>query len=278
MIRIVTDSGADISLREAAERGIDIVSLKTTFEGKPYAQAEDQDFSVFYDLLKNAKKLPKTSQPSPEDFAKVYQDARDKGDSVLVICLSAGLSGTYQSAMLAKDMVQGVPIHVLDSKSAIMGERILVEKALEMRAANASLEDIAQTVASLKDRVELFGMVDTLTYLYKGGRLPRTVAIAGNLLHINPVVALEHENGTIILASKGRGHQAIVNYFFNHHPWDSAYPVYFGFADVDDVCQKIMEQINERAAIDKTGVFPIGSVIGTHLGPRCVAMAYVREE
>ncbi len=278
MLRIVTDSGADISFSEAAKRDIDIVSLKVVFEGKTYAQAEDENFSVFYDLLKNAKKLPKTSQPSPEAYAKVYQDAKDKGDSVLVICLSGGLSGTYQSALLAKEMVQGISIHVIDSKSAIMGQRLLVEKALEMRAAGASLQDIVQALTLLKDRVEVVGVVDTLTYLYKGGRLPRTASIVGNLLHIKPVVALEHNIGSIILASKGRGYQAIINHFFNGPKWDPAYPIYFGYADVDDICQKVVEQIKERVTLQKTSVFPIGSIIGAHLGPRCVAMAYVRAE
>ncbi len=278
MIRIVTDSGADIPVSEAKARGIDVVSLTIHFEDKVYTQEEDTDFSHFYALLKTAKKLPKTSQPSPEDFAKVYRDAESKGDSVVVLCLSSGLSGTYQSATLGKEMVPGVPVHVVDTKSVIMGQRILVEHALRLREEGTSAEAIAAEITSLRGRMTVFGIVDTLTYLFKGGRLSRTSAIAGTLLHIKPLVAIENEKGTIVSVGKGRNFQAAVSYFADGPAYDPAFPVYFGHAGPDDICAKVREHVLERMPIADNAVFPIGSMIGTHVGPGCVAMAFMRKE
>lgn len=274
MIRIVTDSGADISVQEATKLGIDVVSLKIQFEDRVYTQEKDTDFQKFYEELKAARKAPKTSQPSPEDFAAVYRRA-EAGDTILVVCLSGGLSGTYQSALIAKDMVE-TPVYVVDSRSAIMGQRLLVEKAIALRDSGVSAEGIVLALESLRERVVVWGMVDTLTYLYKGGRLPRTVAIAGNLLGIKPIVTL-NEKGSIVMAGKGRSIASVVSKFEDGPAYDPEYPVYFGYTADSESSQKAQEQIVERSAIKQTGMFPVGSLIGTHVGPGCIAVAYVRK-
>lgn len=276
MIRIITDSGADIQADEARRLAVDVVPLSIEFEGAAYAQDEDTDFAEFYTLLESAKTLPKTSQPSPEQFAAVYRRYAGEGDSVVVVALSSGLSGTYQSAVIAKDMAPEVPVHVVDTRSALAGQRILVEEAVKMRDAGASAEEIAEALTALRARVVVYGMVDTLTYLSKGGRLPRSVAIAGNLLHIKPIVYLD-EKGAIAVMKKARSYQALLSVFSEGPAFDPDFPVYFGYSAYDDVCKKVSNQILERHALPRTGMCPIGSVLGTHVGPRCVAVAYVRK-
>src|SRR5690606_33432709 len=127
-------------------------------------------------------KLPTTSQPSPDDFIEHFQKAKEAGDSVIVLLIASKFSGTMQSAMIAKDMVDYEDIHIIDSLTTITGLRLLVEHAVIMREQNKDVKQIVETMNQLKDRIVLLAMVDTLEYLHKGGRLSKSSAILGSLL------------------------------------------------------------------------------------------------
>lgn len=273
MIRIITDSGSDITSVEAEAMGVLVVNLSVGFPGMMYNQEEDTDYSTFYKLLRTCKQFPQTSQPSPEAFAKLFQAAKDAGDSVIAILLSSGISGTYQAAKIAADMVKHEQLHVIDTKSAIMGQRILVEHAVAMRQESEPFERIITDVESLCARVSVFGMIENLTYLYKGGRLSKTVALAGNLLHIKPLVAVK--SGVVKLVGKSRGFQTLLKKLAEDTGFDAAFPVYFGFSENNDTCVKMMKHALEQFAIVKTGIFPIGSLIGAHVGPGGFGIAFI---
>lgn len=275
MIRIVTDSAADITPTQARVMGVEVVPLTIHFPGHAYDQAKDEDFSVFYRMLQNEKEFPTTSQPSPEAFARVFQAAKDAGDSVIAILISSGLSGTIQSAQVARDMVEGADVRIVDSHIAIMPQRILVEYAVQLRDQGVEPGEIVRRVESARDRLKVFGMLDTLTYLYKGGRLSRTVALAGNLLHIKPVITIK--NHAIALDGRGRNHTALLKRF-EELGYDPAFPVYFGYTANDANVQKLMKHVMEKFPLEKTGVFPIGGVIGAHVGPNGMAIAFVQKE
>ncbi len=272
MIRIVTDSTADITPKEAAQLDVEIVPLSVRFPDFAYDPATDPQFTRFYELLEKTKGFPTTSQPSPEAFGKVFQAAKDAGDDVIVIVISSALSGTLQSAQIAKEAVQYDRIHLIDSRAAIMVTRILIEHAAAMRTAGEKAETIAASVDALKGRVKVFGILDTLTYLHKGGRLPKAAAIAGNLLGIKPIVTIT--NGAIVMAGKGRSYKALLEKVPSE-ALDPAFPIYFGYAASDDICKKAVKQAAEQWKTFKMGVYPLGAVVGAHVGPKATAVAFV---
>ncbi|MCL1795405.1 MAG: DegV family protein [Clostridia bacterium] len=279
MIRIVCDSAADITLAQAGKMDVEILSLPIQFENKIYVQEKDTDFAEFYDLLRQAKKLPTTSQATPEDFTAVFRKLGAGGDTVIAILLSSGLSGTVQAAHIAKEMLPELDIRVVDSLGAVMAHRILVEEAVRMRDEGSPAEDIVARLVEIRPRIRTWAMVDTLTYLAKGGRLNKTVAFAGNLIGVKPIITIKGD-GTLDVVSKARGYQAVMKKFADGPAYDPDYPVYFGYTGRDSVAagKKLMDAICERFDIQKTGMHPIGQLIGTHVGPGCVAVVYVMKD
>lgn len=276
MIRIITDSAADITVDQARALGVDLVSLNIQFSDRLYRQEEDTDFRNFYRLLESAKELPTTSQPSPEDYAALYRQARDAGDSVVVITLSSRLSGTLQSATLAKDMVEGAEVYLVDSLSAVIGQRLLVEHAVRLRADGLRADEIAQILQGLRGRVVVWAMLDTLTYLAKGGRMPKSMATLGQLLRIKPIIAIR--DGVLAMVQKARGYPALLAQMAGGPDIDRDFPVYFGYTAVEDLCLKCMASARERFHLDRTGLFPVGGLIGSHVGPNCIAVGYIAKQ
>ncbi len=276
MIRILTDTSSDITQTQANEMGIELVRMNVQFPGKEYRPEEDEDFSGFYRLLQTSDAFPTTSQPSPEAFAKVFREAQAAGDSVLGILISSKLSGTLQAARVAIETTGFTDVHLVDSRCAIMPQRILVEYAVKLRNAGERFSEIIRSVESVRDRVKVYGILDTLTYLYKGGRLSKTVALAGNLLHIRPIItALD---GVIKLVGRARGYQALLAKLAEAPGFDVNFPVYFGYTAVEDTCKRMFKQAMEQFDIRETGIFPIGGSIGAHVGPNGYAVAYVTAE
>lgn len=274
MVRILTDSAASISPGEAQAMGIDLVYLNVQFPGAAYDNRADHDYSEFYRLLESNAGFPKTSQPPPEAFAERFEAAKAAGDSLVAVLISSGLSGTFQSALVAKDMVGYGDVHIVDSRCAIMPQRIMVERAAQMRDAGHGAAEIVSAMESLKERVKVYGLLDTLHYLYKGGRLPRTVALAGDLLRIKPVVTAR--GGVIKLVGKGRNVMSLLNWMKDG--FDPGYPVYFGFTATDEKCRKLMDYVCGHMEVRRTGMFPIDGCIGAHVGPRGSAIAFVLPE
>ena len=146
MIRIITDSTSDIGLDYAKELNIEIVPLKVIFNTAEYKDRIDLQPEKFYELLENCDALPTTSQPAPQDFMDFFEDAKQKKDSVILITLSSGLSGTYQNACMAKDLVEYEDIHIIDSLSATQALRLIVEKAVSLRDKGFSAEEIVKEI------------------------------------------------------------------------------------------------------------------------------------
>ena len=158
---IITDSASDITKQEAAEMGIRMVSLKIRFSDGEFRQNTEEDFATFFEKLAAEKELPTTSQPSPEDFLELYEEAKETGEEVLVITLSSGLSGTVNAANLAKQMAEYEKIWIVDSEQAIITQRFLVQRAVQMRKDGKTIEEIVACIEDLKKRVTVCGMLDT---------------------------------------------------------------------------------------------------------------------
>ena len=201
-VRLISDSACDISQAEAKEWNITVLPLKTEIDGVEYLDGVTITPQEFYDKLETCKELPTTSQLSPAEFDEVFRPAVEDGDEVVVITISERLSGTAQSAAIAAAEYPG-KIWIVDSESVTIGQRLLVLYAVRLRDEGLSSREIAEQLDRIKSRVCLLARVDTLEYLVRGGRLPKTAGIAGTLLNIKPVLSVE--DGEIRVLGKARG-------------------------------------------------------------------------
>ena len=277
MLRIVTDNASDITLTQAQELDIDLVPLDIRFEDGACPQLEDADFQKFYDRLEKCEKLPRTSRPSPQAYLDIYLDAKGKGEEVLVLTLSSGLSGTFESACEAKRLSGYDKIHIVDTHQAIMAQRLLVEMAVRMRGEEYAADEIARKLEQMRDQVVVCGVVDTLKYLRKGGRIPAGLAALGTALRIKPVIVLEETKLKTIGKARGtvQGVKMLYERMSNDH-FSKAYPVYFGYTTNLAHAEAFMQKTKEKFGLSRTRLFPVGGVIGTHCGTNCVAVAYFK--
>lgn len=278
-IRIITDSTSDISTSQAKELGVTIIPLKVIFGDMEYKEGIDISMEGFYDKLVKVEKLPTTSQPSPDDFLVSFQQAKEAKDSVVVVLIAGKLSGTLQSATIAKEMVEYDEIYIIDSLSAITGLRLLVEHAVKLRNQGVSAAEIAQTLEELKDRIVLLAMVDTLEFLHKGGRLSKSSAILGSLLKFKPIITLK--DGAIGVIGKERGTNKgitkILEVIDEIGVMDQNYPIYYGYTAEDSKTKLLMENVNQKYGLQHTPLYPVGCVVGTHVGPSACIITYIRQ-
>ncbi|HWS30184.1 MAG TPA: DegV family protein [Clostridia bacterium] len=280
MIEILTDSASDLS-GLSGTLGVTVVPLTIIFPEHAYFDGE-LTREEFYEKLKNANPLPSTSQPSPADFLKYFERAKREGSDVIVITISEALSGTYQSAAAAKEMADYERIYLVDSRLATMGEAALVEYAAKLRAEGKSAEEIYETLLEARNRIKLFALVDTLTYLHRGGRLSKSVTVVGSFLNVKPILALE--NGVLVSAGKARGFsrgvEAVSELIKKSGGADFDLPVYFAHTNARELCSMFMEKLAELdpAFSCCERVVDIGGVVGTHVGEGTVGVAYFTKD
>lgn len=279
-IRFLTDSTADISPDEAARRGIDVVPLKVLFGETAYRDGIDLDHSTFYDMLAEAKQLPTTSQATPEDFLPYFERAKANGDRLICLPIAASLSGTCQSAQIARDMCGYDGVYVVDSTQTVLGLRALIDLACLLRDQGMDAAGIVAEIERARSRVRLLAIVDTLEYLHKGGRLPAAVSIVGGLLKVKPIITLK--DGALDVVGKGVGAKgslsAMMKLLGNSLRSDPRLPVYYGYTADDTLCQKLMEQTETRFGPHRREVCSVGAVIGTHVGPGAAVIVYLEAE
>ena len=280
MIKIITDSTSDIDLKYAQELNVEVVPLKVIIDGKEYKDRIDLQPEEFYDLLVNSQTLPSTSQPSPQDFVDLYETAKNNNDSVIVITLSSVISGTYQSANLAKDLVDYDDIYVIDSLGTTQMQRLLVLRAVAFRNEGMNAKDLYTFLEAYKHRIRLFAFVDTLEYLYKGGRLSRTAATAGTLLKFKPIIGFDE--GKLDVFAKARGTQKatakIIDLIQQDGEMDLDEPICIGYTGSSDGLDKFENTLRETLHFGETLHGIVGPVIGTHAGPGARLIAYVKKQ
>ena len=278
-VRIITDSTSDISIEEAGKMGLAIVPLKVIFGNTEYKEGIEISMEGFYEKLVTSEKLPTTSQPAPDDFLEQYLKAKEAGDSVVVVLIAGKLSGTFQSAIIAKEMAEYSQIYVVDSLTSIIGLRLLVEHAVNLVKQGLEAIQIAKTLEELKERIVLFAMVDTLEYLHKGGRLSKSSAIIGSLLNFKPIITLK--DGAIQVVGKERGTNKglarILEAIDEFGAIDQNYSVNFGFTAEDSKSLLLKEKVIDKYALKNYGMYPVGCVVGVHVGPGACMIAYIKQ-
>lgn len=279
-IRIITDSASDFEQDEIIQRNIEVVPMSIDFGGNTYIDGQNLTKKDFYKQLSEGKFFPKTSQPSPTDFLNKFTAIKEKGDEAVVICLSGALSGTYQSAIIAKNMADYDNIYIVDSNSATAAMRIMVDEALRLANLDLSAKEIAHAIDSLKNRIKIIAALDTLEYLYKGGRLTKTQASLGAIANLKPIVTVNSE-GKVAVVNKALGKKKAAIYLTNcmkKATIDGNYPVYPVFSYDEKNCTDLLEMITAQGSDLKfSDPVEIGPTIGTHIGTGAYGLVYVEK-
>ena len=279
-VRIIIDSSADFEPEIADELGITVIPMKTIFGEKEFAEGIDITREQFYEKLVESDEFPRTSQVTPFEFARELDKLED-GDEALIITLSGKLSGTAESARTAVSQ-SPAPAFVVDSESVTIGERILVERAVEMRDAGAEAKTIAETLDREKADIKVIATLDTLEYLKRGGRISAAAALAGGLLSIKPVVGVV--DGEVAVLGKARGSKQgnnMLREMIAETGIDFSRPVHLGYTGLSDkLLRKYVADSRDlfEAHLDELSSSIIGSTIGTHVGPGAIAVAYFAPE
>ena len=275
MTQIITDSMSDILPQEAQRLGVRVAPLQVRFGETSYDDGIDIEPAAFYQMLREAQELPKTNQVAPAVFESLFAQALSTGESVLCITGSSRLSGTYQSAMLARQSVGGDRVFVVDSRSASLGEALLVYEAVHRSALGADAPSLAATLESLVARQALVGQVAQLKYLVMGGRLPAVAGHVGAALSLRPLLRMA--DGRLEALGVCRGARKSMEWFagqLRKMPPDSQYPLILASADE----RETLAALRDYLRADDTRTMDIGCVIGAHTGPGCLAMAWIPRE
>lgn len=277
-VRIIVDSSTDVS--EKYREKIQFVPLTVRFGDKEYLDGVEISKHQFYEMLVESDVLPTTSQATPAAFAEYLESVASAGDSAVVITLSSKLSGTYQSAVLAAEDYPN--IYVVDSLSVAIGTGVLAQYAVELAQQGMGAEEIAQELTQQREKVCVVALLDTLEYLKKGGRISKTVAFAGGMLNIKPVVTVQ--DGAVALIGKARGsrngNNLLVEKIREAGGVDFERPVLLGYTGLSSaLLEKYVDDSKALWAdhVDKLDGCLLCSVIGTHAGPGAVAVAFFRK-
>lgn len=277
-VRIIVDSSTNVS--EKYREKIQFVPLTVRFGDREYLDGVELSKHQFYEMLVESDVLPTTSQATPAAFADCFEAIASAGDSAVVITLSSKLSGTYQSAVLAAEDYPN--IYVVDSQSVAIGTGVLAQYAVELAQQGMGAEEIAQELTQQREKVCVVALLDTLEYLKKGGRISKTVAFAGGMLNIKPVVTIQ--DGAVALIGKARGsrngNNLLVEKIREAGGVDFERPVLLGYTGLSSaLLEKYVDDSKALWAdhVDKLDGCLLCSVIGTHAGPGAVAVAFFRK-
>lgn len=279
MVQIITDSAADFEPYELEKMNVRCVPFSVTFGNEEYKENINLTKQQFYTLLKEKNDFPNTSQPSPHSFESILKNMKNSGCEAVVISLSSALSGAYQSAVLAKNQLEYDECYIIDSLTASGGERILVEQGVKLRDAGKSASEIACFLETLRSRISLYACIDSVDYLYKGGRISRAACTIASVAHIKPIIHVLRD-GSIDMAAKSLGIKRTMDFIkkiLDKYPPDKDFPFYVLYTG-NKKCGKILAEYFEKTdyEIPDANIIDVGAAIGSHIGPNAFGIAYVR--
>ena len=279
MIRIVVDSSADFTTEELLEKNIELVPLSINLNEETYQDGVTITRNELYEwLLADSTHFPKTSQPSPQAFLAVFDDAAEHDDEVICILLSSSLSGTCQAAHLAKSMADYDKIHIVDSLTATHMIRILALHADRMRKNGSSARQIVTALEELKGKTKVFAALDTLEYLQRGGRLSKAAAAVGTLANLKPVITVSEE-GTVEVIQKCMGRNKTLGFLMNklqEVSVDTEFPLYSVYTYGTENSERFEKKM-EEAGYHISERVQVGATIGCHIGPGVCGFIYVEK-
>ena len=274
VIQVVTDSACDLSPAMAEEQGVQVVPLTIRFGDEEFVDRVELSPKEFWSRLTTSPVIPETAAPSPGAFQKVFLDAASTGaDGVVCITLSSAVSATYQAAVTAAATVESsIPVRVIDSNTLTMGLGLLVLAASDAAQAGRPLDSIVSEIESLRSKTMVYGTIDTLEFLKRGGRIGGAAAMLGSLLSIKPVVVIR--DGAVALESRQRTRARAGKYLIDKAV--GAAPrerIALSHGAVDDISE-VVERLEQVPCAHELVVTELGPVVGTHAGPGSLGLAY----
>lgn len=281
MIKILVDSSSDITINEARELGIEMIPIEILIDGEIYQDGVNLSHEEFFKKLIESATFPQTSQITEFRFNEKYAELTKDGDSVIFICLSSKLSGSYNQALKASKNFNNV--YVVDSLNACVGERILIDYAISLVQQGLEFNDVIKKLENKKKYIKVLALLGTLKYLKKGGRISPLVAFAGTMLNIKPVVALEKGEVKLVGKAMGskHGRNLLNSLITKSNGVDFEMPFVTGYSDFDTtLLDKYIEDSKNLWGEDVNEVpkYMIGSTIGTHVGPGAIVVAFFEKE
>ncbi len=278
VVRIVTDSTADLPDAVAQELGIAVVPLRVFFGDDAYLDGIELDNARFYKKLASSKDLPTTSQPPPAAFQEVYQRLIDEGaDAILSIHVSAKLSGTYQAACTGRDALpestRKVPFAMIDSQSVSIGMSYAILSVARMAREGKSLEELQVYAEDTLARSSILAVLDTLEYVRRGGRIGAASALLGNMLSFKPIISVK--NGEVVPIerprTRGKAYARVAQMVTEMGEIESV--------TIAESNEEVGQQFKDTLKSVYTGDMPtykLGAVLGAHTGPGTTAIAVVK--
>ena len=274
-VRIVTDSTADLPQELVDRYGITVVPLKVFFGSDCYLDGIELTKEEFYQRLASSKELPTTSQPTPAEFAEVYRPMAEEGADIVSIHISSHMSGTLQSAQLAKTMLQYDGLEVIDARAVSVLLGMVVLGAARAAAAGFSRTEVAALARSIIVNHRIYFVVDTLEYLQRGGRIGKAQAFLGTVLNVKPVGTIK--DGLIYPHEKVRGRKKAINRMVQllSGGFDEGGPVFCFMTHGNDPqgMEYLKDLVQERLNCSEIFDSQMGSVVGTHVGPGVLGVA-----
>ncbi|WP_300567596.1 DegV family protein [uncultured Acetatifactor sp.] len=276
MIRIITDSASDIV--DNRREDLTVLPVSITFGSEEFRDGITLTHEAFYEKLIECDALPVTSQVAPFAFEEAFREAVEAGGQVIAITLSSKLSGTYQSACIGAEGFGG-KVRVVDSENASIGQHALVEYALRLKDAGLGFEEIVERLEADKKRIRLIALLDTLEYLKKGGRISKAAAMAGSLLSIKPVIAIQCGEVAILGKARGskQGNNLLAEQIRQTGGIDFEKPFVLGYTGLSDaMLQKYIKDHESfwKSSVDGLETSSVGGTIGTHIGPGAIGVAF----
>ena len=278
MVHIITDSAADLEPREYEALGVICIPLRVAFGDREYQENVDLSKDRFYELLLGSQEFPKTSQASPAVLEEIFAHAKEAGAEAVYITLSSALSGTYQTACMVREDVDYEGAFVFDSRNATGGQRMLVEHACRLRDQGLDAAGIIAGLEAVRDRIELYAVVNTLENLHKGGRISHAVYTLGNLAQIKPIISVDTE-GKVILPGKAMGMRKGMDFLgkrLSARKPHGDYPLYVMYTNDRSVAETLAQRL-EANGWNIERIIQVGAAIGTHIGAEACGIVYVGE-
>jgi DegV family protein with EDD domain len=272
-VKIVTDSSADLPDELAEEMGISVIPLYVRFGDEVHRDRVDITEDEFYQRLERDPVHPVTIQPGPQDFLELYQRLAPDADGIVSIHISSKLSGTCNSALMAKEMMEGeCPIEVVDSQAVSMGLGLVAIAAAQAAKAGESLEKVVEAANQAIPKINLLALFDTLKYLLLGGRIGKAKALLGSILNVKPVLTLK--DGEVVPAgqvrTRAKGIDKLVEFVKDAADIQDLAVVH---STTPDEAQELAERIGSVFDREKIRIARLGPVLGVHMGPRVLIIA-----
>ena len=278
MVRIITDSSADLEPREYENLKITCIPLTVMFGDTEYQENVNLSKDQFYDLLAGGQ-YPKTAQPSPQCLLDLFEEAKAAGDEAIYISLSSALSGTYQTAVATRELAEYDGCYVLDSKNATGGLRLLLEYAVRLRDEGKTAKEIIAGVEAIRDRIVLYACIDTLEYLYRGGRISQTVYKLGTLAQVKPIIRVTEE-GAIEVPAKAMGMRKGMDMMCKRveaQQPSGEHNFYVMYTADRKNGEALAEKFRAMGIeVPDDHIINVGAAIGSHIGANACGVVYVQ--